>query len=68
MRNSYQEKATNIQKLIAEQERIIAKAREDKKRLDETIKKNEEQQEALKKQFKKTAGSNGAFRRYARTS
>ncbi len=51
---THQETIAEIQKLIAEQERIIAKAREDKNRISEAIRKNEEKQEALKKKLKET--------------
>ncbi len=60
MKSSYQEDIAEIQKKIAEQERIAARAHEDKKRLDEAIRKNEEQQKALKKQLKETAEANDA--------
>ncbi len=58
MRSSYQEKAADIQKLIAEQERIATKAREDKKRLDEAIRKNEEKQKVLKKRIQEIQQEN----------
>lgn len=54
MGKTYQEIIAEIQKSIAEQERIITKACEDKNRLSETIRKNEEKQEILRKKLKET--------------
>ncbi len=45
MGKTYQETIAEIQKSIAEQERIIAKTREDKNRISEAIRKNKEKKE-----------------------